>query len=67
MQMVKESLNDGYCDISGLLGDLTRLGELNTLCQSLRLPTIVSKVRWGVSHCSVPRVWLVESIGRVTV
>lgn len=28
MQMVKESLNDGYCDISGNLGDLTALGEM---------------------------------------
>ena len=50
MQMVKESLTDGYCDISGILGDLTRLGELNTLCwQSPRLPTIVSKARRGVT------------------
>jgi len=26
--MVKESLNDAYCDISSNLGDLTRLGEI---------------------------------------
>lgn len=31
MQIVKESLNDGYCDISGNLGDLTLLGELDIL------------------------------------
>ena len=31
MQMVKETLNDGYCDISGNLGDLTLLGESGTL------------------------------------
>jgi hypothetical protein len=48
MQMVKESLNDGYCDISGHLGDLTRLGELNSSCQSIRLPTTMPKARWGV-------------------
>lgn len=29
--MVKESLNDGYCDISGNTGDLTLLGELYTV------------------------------------
>ena len=56
MQMVKESLNDGYCDISGALGDLARLGELTTSCQSPRLLTIVSKVRWEVLSCFVPRV-----------
>lgn len=47
MQVVKESLNDGYCDISGTLGDLARLGELNTSCQSFQLKTIMSKARWG--------------------
>ena len=31
MQMVKETLNDGYCDISGNLGDFMLLGELDTL------------------------------------
>jgi len=28
MQMVKETLNDGYCDISGNIGDLSLLGEM---------------------------------------
>lgn len=28
MQTVKETLNDGYCDISGNLDDLRRFGEL---------------------------------------
>jgi len=31
MQMVKETLNDGYCDISGNLGDLTLAGGSGTL------------------------------------
>ena len=31
MQMVKETLNDGYCDISGSIGDLTRQGESGAL------------------------------------
>lgn len=35
MQIVKESLDDGYCDISGNLGDITCVGELNTLHQPL--------------------------------
>lgn len=48
MEMVKESLDDGYCDISGHLGDLTRFGELNIFYQSIRSPTVISKVRWGV-------------------
>ena len=33
MQVVKESLNDGYCDISGNLSDLTLFSELVT-CNS---------------------------------
>ena len=32
MQMVKEKLSGGYCDISGTLGDLTRFGESNGWC-----------------------------------
>ena len=31
MQIVKETLNDGYCDISGNLGDLTLVGESGSL------------------------------------
>jgi hypothetical protein len=27
MQMVKESLNEGYCDISGRVGDLNHIGS----------------------------------------
>jgi hypothetical protein len=36
MQMVKETLDGGYCDISGSLGDLTLASELDMLYQSLR-------------------------------
>jgi hypothetical protein len=31
IRMVKESLNDSYCDISGNVGDLSLLGELGEL------------------------------------
>jgi len=31
MQIIKESLNDGYCDVSGNLGDLKRLGEIGNV------------------------------------
>ena len=30
MQMVKESLNEGYCDVSGRLTDMVLVGELNS-------------------------------------
>ena len=30
MQQVKESLNEGYCDISGRVGDLNVVGESAT-------------------------------------
>lgn len=56
MQMVKESLNDGYCDISGTLGDLNLLGEFAALHQSLRMQTTAPKARWEKSDCSVPKV-----------
>lgn len=35
IQMVKESLNDSYCDISGNVGDLSLLGELCRLSVTL--------------------------------
>jgi hypothetical protein len=56
MQIVKESLDDGYCDISGNLGDITCVGELNTLYQPLLSQTMVSKGIWGKSDSFVPRV-----------
>ena len=28
MQVVKESLNDGYCDVSGQGGDLIHVGDM---------------------------------------
>ncbi len=31
MQQVKESLNDGYCDISGQVGDLNLIGEMGSM------------------------------------
>ena len=45
--MVKESLNDGYCDISGNLGDLTRLGESGTSFQSIRSQTVLVQGEMG--------------------
>ena len=56
MQMVKETLNDGYCDISGNLGDLTLQGELDTPYQSLRPQLIAPKAIWGKSDYIFPRV-----------
>jgi len=47
MQMVKETLNDGYCDISGSLGDLSLLGESGTPYRTLQSQTIMSKAIWG--------------------
>ena len=44
--MVKESLNDGYCDISGNIGDLSLLGKLDTPYQSFRPQITVAKERW---------------------
>jgi hypothetical protein len=32
MQRVKESLNDGYCDVSGRKGNLHNIGELSPFC-----------------------------------
>lgn len=34
MQRVKESLNDGYCDVSGRKGNLHNIGELSPFCRS---------------------------------
>ncbi|KAH7915898.1 hypothetical protein BJ138DRAFT_824538 [Hygrophoropsis aurantiaca] len=31
MQMIKESLNDGYCDISGHVGELELVGQMGTV------------------------------------
>lgn len=31
MQMVKESLDEGYCDISGRAGDLDFIGTISTI------------------------------------
>ena len=31
MQMVKESLDEGYCDISGRVGDLDLVGEMGSV------------------------------------
>ncbi|KAH7929282.1 hypothetical protein BV22DRAFT_1081369, partial [Leucogyrophana mollusca] len=31
MEMIKESLNDGYCDISGHVGDLDLVGQMGTM------------------------------------
>ena len=57
MQVVKETLNDGYCDISGNVGDLSLLGKLGVLYQSFRPEIIVTKARWGKSGYILPRVW----------
>src|ERR1700730_4375860 len=38
MQMVRESLDEGYCDVSGRTGDLDFVGMCSTLsCDFLRL------------------------------
>ena len=31
MQMVKESLDEGYCDVTGKTGDLDHVGKCSTL------------------------------------
>jgi len=54
--MVKETLNDGYCDISGNIGDLSFQGKLDAQYQSLRPQITVSKARWGQSEYISPRV-----------
>jgi len=56
MQMVKETLNDGYCDISGNIDDLSFLGKLDAPYQSLQPQITVSKVIWDKSKYIPPRV-----------
>ena len=58
MQMVKESLNEGYCDISGHPTDMTVVGEYTAWSASVvgvqRLT--MNQARWGASRSSLPKV-----------
>jgi len=65
MQMVKETLNDGYCDISGNIDDLTFLGKLDAPYQSLLPQITVSKAIWDKSEYIPPRVWSLAYARRV--
>jgi hypothetical protein len=56
MKMIKESINDGYCDISGNIDDLSLRGKLGALSQSLRPQVTVSKVIWRGSKYISTRV-----------
>jgi hypothetical protein len=39
MQMVKESLDEGYCDVTGRTGDLNFVGMCSTLsCEKFLIP-----------------------------
>ncbi|KAJ7039263.1 hypothetical protein C8F04DRAFT_1087709 [Mycena alexandri] len=48
MQQVQESLNEGYCDISGRVGDLTVAGEMGNIkvYLSQEVPDAHSFMRW---------------------
>ncbi len=50
MQMVKESLDEGYCDVSGRTADLDLVGMCSALSYDLPipLPTPNSQVAWVV-------------------
>jgi hypothetical protein len=48
MQMVKESLDEGYCDISGRVGDLDFVGMSLHFFVPLLSHSSVSQVTWGM-------------------
>ena len=62
MQTIKENLNDGYCDISGSVGNILYVGELNTLYQLLLSQMVVSKAMWGKSDSFVLKVQLFKHL-----
>lgn len=47
MQRVKESLNDGYCDISGRKGDLHHIGNCFAEVPLFPLNQVCFQVKWG--------------------
>ena len=65
MQIIKESLNDGYCDISGSVGNIVYVGELNTSYQPLLSQMVVSKAKWGKSDSFVLKVQLFKHLERL--
>jgi hypothetical protein len=50
MQMVKESLDEGYCDVSGRAGDLDLVGMCSALSCNFLVPlsTPNPQVAWAV-------------------
>lgn len=50
MQVVKEALNEGYCDVSGRAGNLKLLGKCTT-CLYKYVTDRLIQVRWAVSSC----------------
>lgn len=38
MQMVRESLDEGYCDVTGRTGDLDHIGMCSTLSYNFLIP-----------------------------
>ena len=47
MQVVKEALNEGYCDVSGRAGDLKLLGK-SQFVVAIRLIFNPNQARWEV-------------------
>ena len=49
MRMVKESLDGGYCDVTGMTGDLAFIGMCSASCMiSYLLTTLDPQVAWVV-------------------
>ena len=48
MQMVKESLDEGYCDVTGRTGDLDLVGMCSTSSYDFLIPTSNPQVVWVV-------------------
>ena len=50
MQMVKESLDEGYCDVTGKTGDLDHVGKCSTLSYEIlkSLTTSNPQAAWVV-------------------
>ena len=66
MQRVKETLNDGYCDISGRKGDLHNIGEGRCILSlsSLRVTIILGQmgaVKVYLSEGTVHRVFALSA------
>ena len=50
MEMVKESLNEGYCDISGRVGELNLIGGYFELSDLLITKSSLFVIRWDGRH-----------------